>query len=204
MELVPRLRGVSHQLGFFVALGAGAVLTATAASLPVAIYAVTLAAMLGVSASYHRGRWRPRAELRWRRADHATIFAFIAGSYTPFCALAIGGSAGARLLALVWLGAGLGVLRALFWVDAPRWITAASYLAVGWVVVAALPELAAVGAPVLVPLVIGGLLYSAGAAVYALRRPDPAPEVFGYHEVFHVLVLAGALAHFVAILRLVG
>ncbi|MCA9679186.1 MAG: hemolysin III family protein [Kofleriaceae bacterium] len=204
----PRLRGVAHQFSFFVALGAGGVLVAMAstagAAVAAAIYAVTLATMLGVSASYHRGHWRPAAAVRWRRADHAAIFVFIAGSYTPVCALGVGGAAGARLLVMVWLGATLGALRALLWVDAPRWVSAALYVGLGWLAVAYLPTVAAATGPaVLAPILAGGLLYTVGATVYALRWPDPSPRVFGYHEIFHALVVAAVICHFAAVVQLV-
>lgn len=207
-EEKPRFRGVSHQFAFFVALGAGLVLLAITPSLrvavPVAIYAASLLAMLGISASYHRGDWRPRVEARWRRADHSTIFVFIAGTYTPVCMLGLGGELGTRMLALVWIGAAAGVLRGLLWVHAPRWITAALYLAVGWIAVAYFPAIAAAtGASVLVPIIVGGVLYSVGAIVYALKWPDPSPRVFGYHEVFHALVVAAVVCHFAAVVQLV-
>lgn len=203
----PRLRGVSHQIGFFVALVAGALLVATAASARAsgitAIYAVTLAAMLGVSASYHRGRWAAIVEQRWKRADHATIFVFVAGTYTPICVLGIGGSAGMRMLALVWGGAALGALQALLWPRAPRAVTTALYLALGWTMVAFWPDVrSSLGVPMLRLLLAGGTLYTAGAIVYALRRPDPLPRWFGYHEIFHACVVAACICHFLVIARL--
>lgn len=190
----PRLRGVSHQFAFFVAIGAGAVLVATTASLAIAVYAITLAQMLGVSASYHRGSWRPAARRRWKRADHASIFVFIAGTYTPICST--------RLLVIVWIGAALGALRALLWVDAPRWLSALLYVGLGWLVIGELPAVAAAGTGVLVLLAAGGLLYTLGAIVYALRWPDPSPRVFGYHEVFHAFVIGAVLCHFAAVVLL--
>src|SRR6188768_2539133 len=142
----PLLRGVSHQLAFFCAVGAGAVLVAMSrtahAALAIGIYAATLAAMLGISACYHRGTWGPRALAFWRRADHATIFCFIAGTYTPIALLAIGGAAGARLLAIAWSGAALGALQAILWTNAPRWLAAGLYVALGWTLVAYWPEAA--------------------------------------------------------------
>lgn len=205
--LKPRLRGVSHEIAFFVALVGGAWLVVTAvsafASAVTAVYAIALALMLGVSASYHRGN-RPRlVELRWKRADHAMIFVFVAATYTPICLLGIGGATGMTLLALVWSGAALGVLRALLWVRAPRAVAAALYLALGWLAVAFWPDIrSALGAPLLRLLIAGGLLYTAGAIIYALRRPDPLPRWFGYHEVFHVLVIAACVCHFLVISRL--
>jgi hemolysin III len=203
----PLLRGVSHQFAVFCAAGAGLVLVAMArtahAALATAVYAASLVAMFSVSAAYHRGRWGPRAAAIWRRADHATIFLFIAGTYTPICLLAIGGSVGIRLLALVWGGAALGAIQALAWVHAPRALTAALYAALGWVLVAYWRDVAAaLGTAPLALVAIGGALYTAGAIVYALRRPDPAPQVFGYHEIFHALVIAASLCHFAAVLLL--
>ena len=205
-ELRPRLRGVSHQFAFFVALGAALVLIATTtslrAALAVGVYGATLLAMLGVSASYHRGSWTARIRERWRRADHAMIFAFIAGTYTPLCVLGLDRGVGPRLLALVWACAGLGILRALVWPDAPRAVSAALYLAVGWLVVVYLPEVTSALDPIAQALLLaGGVFYTAGAVVYAARRPDPLPAVFGYHEVFHALVIVACACHFAAVAR---
>jgi hemolysin III len=203
----PTLRGVSHQFAFFVALGAGAVLIATAASArsaaASAIYALTLALMFGTSATYHRLARAPLARRIWQRLDHAAIFLAIAGAYTPIGLVALGGATGWHLLAWVWGGAGLGVLRAVLWPRAPRAITTGLYLGLGWALIAYLPEVRAALAPAsLALLALGGLWYTLGAIVYALRRPDPLPSVFGYHEVFHVLVIAGALSHFAAIVNI--
>ena len=204
----PLLRGVSHELAFFAALGAGAVLIAMAptahAALATSVYVVSLAAMLGISASYHRGPWGPRGRALWQRADHAMIFLFIAGSYTPICLLALGGNDGLQLLGLAWVGASAGVLRAIFWPRAPRVITAGLYVVLGWALVIYWRDVAAALGPVARALfVAGGVLYTAGALVYATRRPDPSPRVFGYHEVFHVLVIAASICHFAAVVALV-
>lgn len=203
----PRLRGVSHEIGFFVALVAGACLVATAASALAsgitAIYAVTLALMLGVSASYHRGTWAALVEQRWKRADHAMIFVFVAGTYTPICILGIGGAPGMTMLVLVWVGAAFGVLQAVLWVRAPRVVAAGLYVALGWLVIAFWPDVrSSLGGPTLRLLLVGGMLYTTGAVIYALRRPDPSPRWFGYHEVFHVLVIAACVCHFLVVLRL--
>jgi hemolysin III len=198
----PLYRGVSHQYGFFVVLGAVPVLVAFApsqrASLAAAVYGASLMAMFGFSALYHRTTLSPQATKWLERLDHSAIFLFIAGSYTPFC-LVLGG-AGPQLLAVVWIGASLGVLRALFWVDAPRWITVALYLAVGWTVLPFTSRLWNLLGPAgILLLFAGGVLYSAGAVVFARRRPDPSPEVFGYHEVFHALVVIASVCHFIAV-----
>ena len=207
-EAKPLLRGVSHHFAFFAAIGAGAVLIAMSRSAEVAlgaaIYATSLAAMLGISATYHRGSWGPRALAFWRRADHATIFVFIAGSYTPICLLAIDGPVGARLLLLVWVGAALGAMQAILWTRAPRFVTAALYVVLGWAIVAYWEEAAVALRPATRALIlIGGVLYTTGATVYAMRRPDPAPRVFGYHEIFHALVIAASVCHFAAVIVLV-
>lgn len=198
LEPKPRLRGVSHQGAFFVALGAGAVLVTLAAERgPVAIYVASLLVMLGTSAAYHRGAWSERARRLWQRADHAAIFVFIAGTYTPLCVLAMPGADGRFLLALIWSGAGLGVLRALLWPDAPRWIASALYVAVGWTMVLALPAVERATGPALLAVILaGGVCYTVGAIVYALRRPDPWPRTFGYHEVFHALTIVAVVLHF--------
>jgi hemolysin III len=205
-DVRPRLRGVSHRIAFYVALGSGAVLVARSgdprAMAATAIYVTLLAGMFGVSATLHRSDWGPRA-LGWlRRADHAMIFAFIAGTYTPLCMLGVAASAGTPLLVLAWSAAGLGILRALLWPHAPRIVSSALYLAVGWVVLAYFPEVHAALDPVAFALLVaGGVWFTVGAAVYAFRRPDPWPKVFGYHEVFHVLIILGCICHFAAVAR---
>ena len=135
-----------------------------------------------------------------RRLDHAMIFLLIAGTFTPFGLLVLSGALAAVILTVVWAGAAAGIVLKLVWIDAPRWVSAALYVALGWVGVAALPELLVrMGWMATGLLVLGGLLYSAGALVYALRRPDPAPAVFGYHEIFHALVIAAALAQYAVV-----
>jgi hemolysin III len=194
----PRLRGVSHELAFFAALGAGAVLIALApprAALAAAVYAVSLATMLGTSALYHRPHWAPGPRRWMRRADHAAIFVLIAGTYTPFTLLLP--THGPAMLALAWGGAALGILQSLFWVTAPRPLVAALYIALGWSVTIFWTALhAAIGTAGLLFFVLGGVLYSSGA-------PDPAPAVFGYHEIFHAFVVAAAVCHFGVVLGVV-
>jgi hemolysin III len=160
--------------------------------------------MFGVSATYHRLARSPRARAIWKRADHATIFIFIAGTYTPICLVAVGGETGARLLALVWAGAAAGALRAILWPRAPRVITAALYVLLGWAMLAYWNGVVtALDTAPQVLLIVGGVLYTIGALVYALRLPDPSPRVFGYHEVFHVLVIAASVCHFAAVIAVV-
>jgi hemolysin III len=198
----PRLRGVLHEIFFFVAVAAGVSLVLAApagrATWAAIVYAASLTALLGVSALYHRRSWRPRARVWMRRLDHSAIFVLIAGTYTPFCAAQPEGRA--LLLALVWGCAGLGVVKAMVWPFAPKWLSAALCLLMGWGGVALTPTVAARGgASGLALLLTGGLLYSAGAVIYALKRPNPVPGVFGYHEVFHALVVAAAFCHFVVV-----
>jgi hemolysin III len=203
----PRLRGVTHHIAFYVALAAGAALVSRAADpramLAVAVYAVFLAGMFGASALLHRSDWGPRAFAWLRRVDHAMIFACIAGTYTPLCVLGLHSPAGTRLLIVGWSAAGLGILRALLWPHAPRALSSALYVAVGWAMLAYFPEIHAALAPAAFALlVIGGALFTLGAVVYLLRRPDPWPTVFGYHEVFHALIVLGCVCHFVAVERI--
>jgi hemolysin III len=202
---VPRLRGVFHKYAFFAAVAAGMVLVVLADGyverFAVWVYAVALAAMLGASALYHRFPWRTAsARLRARRLDHAMIFVFIAGTYTPFALLAFSGALRTIVLTSVWLGAALGCFLELSWIDAPRWVSAIAYLAVGWIGIIALPEFfPALGVAAAVLLIVGAGLYTVGALAYATGWPDPFPSTFGFHEVFHLLVIAAVLTQFVAL-----
>lgn len=201
----PKLRGVSHEWAFFLSLGFGAALIILAktpkATLAVAIYAVSLWALLGTSALYHRVNWtRPNVRQWMRRLDHSMIFFLIAGTYTPFALLVLDGPLADAILAVVWIGAIAGAIVEMIWIDHPKWVAAIIYLSLGWVAVAAFPELwseMGIGGTLLVAG--GGLLYTAGAVVYATQRPNPNPAIFGYHEVFHLFVIAAAVAHFSAI-----
>ena len=166
----------------------------------VSIYSVCLLAMFGVSAAFHRHTWSPPARLRMRRLDHSTIFAAVAGTYTPIALLALHGTTQVVILWLAWLGAGAGVILQFAWIRAPKWLTAVIYIALAWAAVSVLPELTrSSGIGALAFLVIGGVLYTIGAVIYALRRPDPNPEIFGYHEVFHAFVIAAALCQWIVI-----
>ena len=201
----PRLRGVSHEWAFFVSLGAGAALVVAAptprATVAVAIYAASLSALLGVSALYHRINWRGPEIRRWmRRLDHSMIFLLIAGTTTPFAVLVLHGALAKALLIAVWAGAAAGIVVELVWVEAPKWVTALVYVAVGWIGALGFPGIvgnAGLGAGALIA--VGGAFYTAGAVIYARQRPDPNPAVFGYHEIFHLLVIAAAAAHFAAV-----
>ncbi len=200
----PRLRGVLHHYAFFVSLVTGGILVGFAptqrALMVAAIYGASLSALLGTSALYHRVTWSVPARRWMGRLDHSMINVLIAGTFTPFAVVALTGSMAGVLLAVIWGGAALSIALHVFWVDAPKWLSAVLYVALGWVGVAAGPELVArVGWTVPLLLLAGGLLYSAGAVVYAVRRPDPVPAVFGYHEVFHALVVAAAGTHYAAV-----
>jgi hemolysin III len=201
----PRLRGVSHEWAFFVSLGFGAALILLAktpkATLAVGIYAVSLSALFGTSALYHRVNWkRPEIRLRMRRLDHSMIFFLIAGTYTPFALLALHGALSTAILIVVWIGAIAGAVVESIWIDHPKWVAALIYLSLGWVAIAAFPALwSSIGVGGSLLIAAGGLLYTAGAVVYATQRPNPNPAIFGYHEVFHLFVIAAALAHFSAI-----
>jgi hemolysin III len=179
-----------------IALGAALVLTAPSgeATLAAAVYAACVPILFGSSALYHRINWRSAGARRWmRRLDHSAIFLLIAGSYTPFAVLVIQGALADVILIVVWTGAAAGILLKLLWIDAPKWLITLIYVALGWVVVAAAPDLFRELGPVAASMVgLGGLLYTTGALVYAFGRPDPVPSVFGYHEVFHALVILAA------------
>ncbi|HEY0280552.1 MAG TPA: hemolysin III family protein [Solirubrobacterales bacterium] len=198
----PKLRGVSHEWAFFISLVLGAALIFFAktpkATLAVGIYAVSLSALLGTSALYHRVNWkRPSVRTWMRRLDHTMIFFLIAGTYTPFALLVMNGPLATAILIAVWVGAIAGAIVEMVWVGHPKWVSATVYLTIGWVAVAAFPELwSGLGPTAALMLVGGGVLYTAGAVVYAVQRPNPSPAIFGYHEVFHAFVLAAALIHF--------
>lgn len=202
-EVIPRLRGLLHAHAAWVAVAASAVLVALAptgdARVAALIYGAGLVALFSASALYHRWRGDPRWKPWLRRLDHSTIFIFIAASYTPVALLVLDGTLQTAVLVSVWAGVAAGVIMSLAWIDAPRWLQAACYLALGWVAVVALPQLAdRVGVAPFVLLAVGGGLYSLGAAVYAIQRPNLWPRTYGFHEVFHTLVIAAAVVHFIA------
>ena len=199
----PRLRGVFHELGFYAAFGFGLLLALTAepgkSRISAIVYTSCLAGCFGASAIYHRPTWTPRVRSRLARVDHAGVYLLIAGTYTPFGLLVMSVAWAAPVLSVVWGGAIMAIMVKLFWVRAPKWLSAAIGLSLGWVGVIAVSQLLKVGLAGVLLVIGGGLLYSVGALVYALRRPNPAPTVFGYHEVFHVLTLAAAACQFAAI-----
>jgi hemolysin III len=200
----PKLRGWLHAGMFPAAVASGTVLIAladsTRARAACAIYAATACLLFGVSGLYHRGDWGPRAAAVLRRLDHANIFLIIAGTYTPFTLLLLPDRHGDLLLWVVWAGALAGITFRVFWVGAPRWLYTPCYIALGWAAVFFLPDfLRAGGIAVLVLVLTGGLLYSAGGVVYGIKRPNPSPRWFGFHEVFHSFTLAAFVVHYVGI-----
>jgi hemolysin III len=200
----PRLRGVLHQYAFFVSVVCGVLLVLGASGagerVSAVVFAAAMATMFGVSALYHRITWRPGPRRWMRRLDHAAIYLLIAGTYTPFGLLALSGAWRWTVLPVVWGGALAAIILKLAWVDAPKWVAAAIAVALGWIGVVALPQLAdRTGVAGLLLLAAGGVLYTGGAVVYARGRPDPYPAVFGYHELFHALVIAAAACQYAAV-----
>ena len=201
----PRFRGVFHLWAFFVALVAGVVLVAVAdgtrARLAAWVYVTALAAMFGASAFYHRYPFKSAARRLWaRRLDHSMIFLFIAGTYTPFAVLGFSGVLRTLVLVVVWTGAALGLVLNFVWLDAPKWVTVLAYAAVGWVGVVTIPQMfSGVGVMGSVLVIIGGALYTLGALTYTFHWPNPFPGTLGFHEIFHLLVVAAAATQFVAV-----
>ena len=198
------MRGTLHQIAFFVSVPAGIALIVLAntgkARFAAVVFATGLAGVFGASAAYHRVAWSVPARKRMKRLDHSMIFVLIAGTYTPLCLLALSGAWSVVMLATVWAGAITGIVMKQFNVDGLRRVSGFLYITLGWISIVTLPQLfhtMSVAAFTLV--VVGGLLYTVGAIVFAVKRPDPNPAVFGYHEIFHVLVIAAATAHFAAI-----
>jgi hemolysin III len=202
--IVPRLRGVSHAGAFCLAVVAAVVIVCLApagrGTVAVAIYGAALTALFGGSALYHRWPGPPRFKPLLQRIDHSTIFVFIAASYTPIALMVLHGVLVTVILAIAWVGAAAGVALSLGWIHAPRAVHAGSYLVLGWLAVIAVPQLLGeLGVAPLVLLGAGGVLYSIGAVIYASQRPDPWPRTFGFHEIFHALVIAAAAAQYVAV-----
>ncbi len=204
----PRARGWIHFWSFVASVLTGTTLVALAAvtvspraAVGTAVYSVTVSGLFGVSALYHRRTWHSRRVQMWmKRLDHSMIFVFIAGSYTPFALLAMPERTGNVVLAVVWTGALLGVALKMAWPDSPRWLGVPLYLALGWVAVFVLPDLLQrAGGAALVLLLVGGLFYTLGGLAYGVRRPNPWPTTFGFHEVFHTATVLAALCHYVAI-----
>jgi hemolysin III len=200
----PKLRGWLHLGAFPTVMVAGFVLVAFGPTLQsrigAAIYALTSGLLFGVSAAYHRSDLGPRAHEALRRLDHANIYLIIAGTYTPFALLALDGTLRVAILAGIWAGALAGAVFQTVWISAPRWLSTALYIGLGWVAVLALPQFfSGAGIAATILIIIGGALYSAGGVIYALKRPDPSPLWFGFHEVFHAFTLAAYLAQYLAV-----
>jgi hemolysin III len=201
--IVPYMRGVLHAWAFYFAFAAAIVLVALApnasARAAAAIYGFGLSALFAVSGLYHRWRWDMRWRPLLRRMDHSTIFLFIASSCTPVAWLVLDGGLRTAALIAVWAGAAGGITMSVAWITAPRVLVALSYLVVGWAGIIGLPQIVdKLPAAPLVLLATGGILYTVGAIVYACKRPNPWPSTFGFHEIFHTLVVAAAVVHFVA------
>jgi hemolysin III len=204
LAVKPRCRGVLHQGGFVAAIIVAPFLLLSAdavrARLAAAVFALSVAGCFGASALYHRVTWAPPVRRWMRRVDHAGVYVLIAGTYTPVSLLVLDGTWGRVILTIVWAGALAATLLKFAWLDAPKWVSAAVGMALGWLSVVVLPELLErLELTAVTLLIAGGLLYSLGAIVYALRKPDPLPRVFGYHEVFHALTIAAATCQYVAI-----
>ncbi len=200
----PVLRGWLHLVSFFVVLVAGPLLVARAhtaeARAVLTVYVVSLVALFGVSAAFHRIRWSPAGRRRMRRADHATIFLAIAGTYTAVAGLTVHGWAQVLVLCLVWIGGAIGITVRQVWLDAPKWAIAVPYIVAGWSALAIVPQLVrGLGGGGFALVLAGGACYTIGALCYSLKRPNPVPGVFGYHEVFHAFTVAGAALHYAAI-----
>jgi len=201
----PTWRGLLHLVAFPVSIITGAVLLVavadtTAERWSCLVYTAAAAILFGVSALYHRGRWDDRTRARLRRLDHSNIFLMIAGTYTPLCVALLDGSTQRTVLTVVWVGALAGIVFRVAWLGAPAWLYTPFYVALGWVAIAVLPDLAdAGGAGVAALLVAGGLAYSIGGVIYALKRPNPVPATFGYHELFHTGTIVGFACHYAAI-----
>jgi hemolysin III len=207
-KVKPRLRGVSHHLASYVAAIATTGLCLRAATprelWPTIVYGACMTTLFAISATYHIPTWRPLQRQRMRRLDHAAIYLQIAGTYTPVCLLALPANDGEPLLWAIWLAALAGIAKSVLWVNAPKPVSAALYVAMGWAVITRWQSVAQALEPTGLGLLLGGgALYTLGALIYALRRPDPLPELFGYHEIFHALVVAAAACHFVMVARIV-
>jgi len=203
-EVKPKLRGWLHAATAPLTLVAGVVLIAlspdVATRIGSAIFAASALVLFTVSAVYHRGTWSPKVWAFLQRFDHANIFLLIAGSYTPFTLLLLEGRDRTVLLTVVWVGAALGILFRLFWVAAPRWLYTGIYIGLGWAAIFYFDDFVAHSSTaVLILMAVGGGLYTLGGLVYGLKRPNPSPTWFGFHEVFHTLTIAAFVTHYVGI-----
>jgi len=204
LDIKPTWRGWIHAGTFPVAIAAGIVLIVFAHGAPAkwaaAVFMVTSLLLFGNSALYHRFDWKPRTKSILKRIDHANILLLIAGTYTPLATLALTPDKGTLLLILVWSGALLGILFRVFWINAPRWLYVALYLLLGWAAMMYIVDLLNANVAMMVLVCVGGLLYTGGAIVYALKKPNPWPGKFGFHEIFHVCTVLAFLCHWTACL----
>ena len=207
LDIKPRLRGWLHAYAAAISIATGSSLVAVAAALrggdaavSTSIYAATVTALFGTSALYHRLNWSPRMRGVMKRLDHSMIFVFIAGTHTPIAVLTLPSTAMIAVLAVVWTGALFGVALQTAWPAAPRWLSVPCYIALGWVAAFVFPDLLHNGGvAAFVLIAVGGIIYTAGAVVYGLKKPNPVPTVFGFHEVFHACTLVAAVCHYVAV-----
>ena len=204
VEVKPTWRGWIHTGTFPLAIAAGIVLIVLAdgpaAKWSSAVFMTTSLLLFGISALYHRFNWSPKTKVMLKRFDHANIFLLIAGTYTPLAVLALPPSKGVLLLVLVWIGATLGIAFRVFWVHAPRWLYVALYILLGWAAMMYIVDLFQANVAMMILVVVGGLTYTAGAVIYALKKPNPIPGVFGFHEIFHTLTVVAFMCHWTAIL----
>lgn len=204
----PLLRGHFHQAAFFFAAGACVMMLAqiktTSLFIALLIYSLSLTGLFGVSAVYHRPTWSPSKRMWMRRLDHAAIYVLIAGTGTPLFYLSLPPETGMKLLILTWTVASFGIFQSLFWVNAPKWVSSILYVIAGYIVVPYFPEMkSSLGTSGILLIIAGGVFYTIGAIIYAVKRPDPWPKFFGYHEIFHLVVIVGAVFHFISINRLI-
>jgi hemolysin III len=208
IDTKPRWRGVSHEIAAFAfpVLGAVLVIVAhdAAGRWAAVVYTVGVTAMYSASAVYHRGHWTPSTQRRLRRLDHSMILVGIAATYTPVAVVGLDTRSARILLGVVWPLALVGIVVQLFWLHAPRWLVAGLYVVIGWTAIAFVPVLwSQLGVLTFALILAGGAVYSVGARVYAAKRPDPNPAVFGFHEVFHALVIGAGIIFYIAILRVI-
>jgi hemolysin III len=203
-EIKPHLRGWLHLGTFPLSVAAGIVLVSlapdTRTRIASAVFGLSAAMLFGSSALFHRGHWSPRWHGVLRRLDHSNIFLLIAGTYTPFALVLLNGTNARILLSLVWGGALLGIAFRVFWIGAPRWLYLPVYIALGWAAIFWLGDFASAAGPaVLTLIIVGGALYSVGGLIYGLKRPNPIPRWFGFHEVFHSFTVAAFVVHYVGV-----
>lgn len=204
----PTMRGYLHQEAFFCTLGASVLLLAkssnTMSFVCSLVYSLGLLLLFGISAIYHRPHWEPQARALLKRLDHSAIFTLIAGTFTPVCVFALSEKSGHQLLIVVWSAAVAGILQSVFWVKAPKYVTALFYVIMGWLALPYLSELqTSLGSSQLALLITGGVFYTVGAVFYAFKKPNLFPGVFGYHELFHLFTVIAAIFHFIVVYQLI-